>query len=162
MKVDVKKYKTGLCCDYWIFAQKTGLDRTSITVNHFTNVTLDSFKLKTRIAGEILKEPPVSAIWLRGLCIRSKRPCTIASHAERCQLQATKYLIETLQLLWQEHFLADHSKAVSLSFSTFAMHYTTHAASRLRARWGGCSAPSQPHTNLPTHLHPYLEHPLFF
>lgn len=55
MKVYVNKYQTGLCCDYWIYAQKTGLDRTSVTVNHFAKVTLDSFQLKTRIAGEILK-----------------------------------------------------------------------------------------------------------
>lgn len=55
MKVYVKKYKTGLCCDYWIFARKTGLDGTSITVKDFTNVTVDSFKLKISIAGEILK-----------------------------------------------------------------------------------------------------------
>lgn len=51
----VKKYKTGLCCDYWILAQKTGLERTSITVKDPTRVTADLFKLKIRIAGELLK-----------------------------------------------------------------------------------------------------------
>lgn len=45
----------GLCCDYWIFARKTGLDRTSTAIKDFTNVTVDSFKLKTGIASEILK-----------------------------------------------------------------------------------------------------------
>lgn len=34
IKVYVKRYKTGLCCNYWIFAQRTGLDRTSITVTN--------------------------------------------------------------------------------------------------------------------------------